>query len=256
MNVFVQIEDLLRRNPNTEELVVIFITDGQDGYYSRQGNASEEYDMVSARIKSMPNLRTKFLSVGFSRGHDAAFMNRIANFGHDRGNFVFIDSYEEGWRDKLNETMVDQLEIALESAAKVKFSIKNAAVGVEELQSVEVGYHAQTQEQTVQPQQEAAADEEMKQEEEKKDEEVAFDIRLTHQAVVQQDLLTDQLIFKLIIDGVEHDIDIEFENVQDPSPELLLRSKMEFNQKRMFNFIQELQQKNREERMAIYERIK
>ena len=152
MNVFVQIEDLLRRNPNTEELVVIFITDGQDGYYSRHGNASEEYDMVSARIKSMPNLRTKFLSVGFSRGHDAAFMNRIANFGHDRGNFVFIDSYNEGWRDQLNETMVDQLEIALESAAKVKFQIKNAAVGVEELVSVEVGYHAQTKEdETVQP---------------------------------------------------------------------------------------------------------
>ena len=153
MNVFLQIEDLLRRNPNTEELVVIFITDGQDGYYSQNGvNASEEYDLVSARFKSLNNLRSKFLSVGFSRGHDAAFMNRIANFGHDRGNFVFIDSYNEGWRDQLNETMVDQLEIALESAAKVKFSIKNAAVGLEELVSAEVGYHAQTQDQTVQPQ--------------------------------------------------------------------------------------------------------
>ena len=89
--------------------------------------------MVSARIKSMPNLRSKFLSVGFSRGHDAAFMNRIANFGNDIGNFVFIDSYEEGWRDNLNESMMDSLDIALESAAKVKFSIKNAAMGHEEL---------------------------------------------------------------------------------------------------------------------------
>ena len=92
MNVFIQIEELLRQNPNTEELVVIFITDGMDGYYARNGNASEEYELVSARIKSLPNLRTKFLSVGFSRGHDAAFMNRIANFGSDIGNFVFIDS--------------------------------------------------------------------------------------------------------------------------------------------------------------------
>jgi len=113
MNVFVQIEEVLRRNPNTEELVVIFITDGQDGYYNRNGNAEEEYQMLSTRIQSMPNLRSKFLSVGFSRGHDAAFMNRIANFGNDRGNFVFIDSYEEGWRDNLNESMLDSLEIAL-----------------------------------------------------------------------------------------------------------------------------------------------
>ena len=69
-------------------------------------------------------------------------------------------------------------------------------------------------------------------------------------------MLTDQLVFKLIVDGVEHDISLEFETVHDPSAELLLRSKIEFNQKRMFNFIQELQQKNRDERKAIYEKIK
>ena len=189
MNVFVQIEEILRRNPETEELVVIFITDGQDGYYARNGaNANEEYEMVSARIKSMPNLQTKFLSVGFSRGHDAAFMNRIANFGSDIGNFVFIDSYEEGWRDNLNQSMVDSLDIALESAAKIKFSIKNAAVGHEEMIKPESSFKVQDSgEQTVQPQQETAALEEEKKEEEQKEEEkkdedpIVFDIRLTHQ---------------------------------------------------------------------------
>ena len=106
--------------------------------------------MLSARIQSIPNLRSKFLAVGFSRGHDAAFMNRIANFGNDRGNFVFIDSYEEGWREKLNESMLDQLEIALESASKVKFLIKNASVGHEEVTKAEIGYHIrESAEQTV-----------------------------------------------------------------------------------------------------------
>lgn len=108
MNVFIEIEKLLKKNPNTEELVVIFITDGQDGYYApRGGNAAEEYEIISARLKTIPNLRTKFLSVGFSRDHDAAFMNKIAQFGNEMGNFVFIDSYEEGWRDALNETMLE-----------------------------------------------------------------------------------------------------------------------------------------------------
>ena len=69
-------------------------------------------------------------------------------------------------------------------------------------------------------------------------------------------MLTEQLVFKLVTNGVEHDIDLEFETVQDPQPELLLRAKLEFNQKRMFNFIQELQQKSREERLAIYQQIK
>ena len=61
-----------------------------------------------------------------------------------QGNFVFIDSYEEGWRDKLNASMLEQLDIALESAAKVKFSIKNASVGHEELIKAEIAYHARS----------------------------------------------------------------------------------------------------------------
>ena len=268
MNVFVEIEEILRRNPETEELVVIFITDGQDGYYSRNGaNAHEEYEMVSARIKSMPNLTTKFLSVGFSRGHDAAFMNRIANFGSDIGNFVFIDSYEEGWRENLNQSMVDSLDIALESAAKIKFAIKNAAVGYDEIIKPENSYKVQESGETAQPQQEtdafeeekkeeAGAEEESKEEEKKDEDGIVFDIRLTHQQVVEQAMLTEQLSMKLVVNGVEHDIDIDFETVQDPSPEMHLNAKLEFNQKRMFNFIQELQKKGRAERLEIYQRIK
>ena len=84
--------------PHTEELVCIFITDGCDGYYNpRGGDRAADYNEVSERIKAIPNLRTKFLSIGFSRGHDAVFMNRIANFGHDIGNFIFIDQGEAGW---------------------------------------------------------------------------------------------------------------------------------------------------------------
>ena len=82
---------------------------------------------------------------------------------------------------------------------------------------------------------------------------MAFDVRMTYQAVVNKDILTDQLVFQLIINGIEHDISLDFENVHDPQPDILLRAKLEFNQNRMFNFIQELQKKGREERMVIYQ---
>ena len=59
-------------------------------------------------------------------------MNRIANFGNQRGNFVFIDSYEENWRETLNESLLDSLEMALESSAKLKFAIKNLPNGYEQ----------------------------------------------------------------------------------------------------------------------------
>ena len=41
------------------------------------------------------------MSVGFSRDHDAVFMNKIARFGTDVGNFIFIDSQEQNWEVNL-----------------------------------------------------------------------------------------------------------------------------------------------------------
>ena len=140
MEVFKEIKRVLRENPDCEDLVVIFITDGQDGYYSPNGNRDAEYEQISAEIRSLEKVRSKFLSVGFSRGHDAAFMNRIANFGSEIGNFIFIDSYEEGWRDKLNESLLESLEIALDVAAKVKYQIKNVQVGHDEETKADINY--------------------------------------------------------------------------------------------------------------------
>lgn len=94
-------------------------------------------------------MKSKFLSVGFSRGHDAAFMNRIANMGNEQGNFAFIDSYNDGWRDELNNSLMDQLDIALQSAAKLKFSLKNEVVGFEDESAAEVTYIARQKEEQI-----------------------------------------------------------------------------------------------------------
>lgn len=52
MSVFEEIMNVLEENPNTEELVVIFITDGQDGYRGRHGGggAAQEYNELAAKI--------------------------------------------------------------------------------------------------------------------------------------------------------------------------------------------------------------
>ena len=51
-------------------------------------------------------------------------------------------------------------------------------------------------------------------------------------------------------------LDIQYDAVQDPQPEILLKAKLQFAKKRMFDFIQKLQQKNRDERQVIYTQIK
>jgi hypothetical protein len=37
-------------------------------------------------------MKTRFLSIGFSENHDAAFMNRIAQSGTELGNFFYVDT--------------------------------------------------------------------------------------------------------------------------------------------------------------------
>ena len=67
-------------------------------------------------------------------------MNKIANFGSDMGNFIFIDSALNGWQEDLKEALLESLDIALESAAKTKFIIKNPAQDHEETVKAEVSY--------------------------------------------------------------------------------------------------------------------
>jgi hypothetical protein len=34
----------------------------------------------------------RYLTIGFSRDHDAVFLNKIAQAGSERGNFFYIDT--------------------------------------------------------------------------------------------------------------------------------------------------------------------
>ena len=184
-------------------------------------------------------------------------MNRIANMGNEQGNFAFIDSYNDGWRDELNNSLMDQLDIALQSAAKLKFSLKNEVVGFEDESAPEVTYIArQKEEQIRDPQAEIEESKEPEQKMEDDEEETVFDIEMTYQTVINQAVLTDHLVLKLIAVDGEHVLDIQYDAVQDPQPEILLKAKLQFAKKRMFDFIQKLQQKNRDERQVIYTQIK
>ena len=43
-------------------------------------------------FKGNNNLISKWLSIGFSKDHDAVFMNNIAKTGNELGNFIFVDT--------------------------------------------------------------------------------------------------------------------------------------------------------------------
>ena len=74
MIAFQWIESLIRKNPGLEELVIIFVTDGQDcmdGHRGSRQNYKDELQKVAERIKNYEGLKTRFMSIGFSQHHDA-----------------------------------------------------------------------------------------------------------------------------------------------------------------------------------------
>ena len=61
---------------------------------------------------------------------------------------------------------------------------------------------------------------------------------------------------KLLVVTGQEDLNLEFETVQNPKPEILMQSKLQFSKKRVFDYIQTLQQKSLEDRKSIYQMIK
>lgn len=91
MNVFKRIDQIVTESVY-EEMTCIFITDGRDNYRpesslfaritgmggSVEGLIESEYQQISESIRSKPGMSTRYLSIGFSRDHNATFMNKIA----------------------------------------------------------------------------------------------------------------------------------------------------------------------------------
>jgi hypothetical protein len=82
--VFRELESIIKENPNVQELEIMWMTDGQASY-------QENYPSIGA-IKNNPKIKSRYMTIGFSRYHNAQIMNHVANAGSEQGNFVFVDT--------------------------------------------------------------------------------------------------------------------------------------------------------------------
>ena len=92
------------------------MTDGADNY--NPANKKQLYDSWSSWLKELNGVQSRILAIGLSRSHDANQMNQIANYGNEVGNFIFVDSNQEGWQQKMSEAMEESLAIALSGLTK------------------------------------------------------------------------------------------------------------------------------------------
>ena len=69
------------------------------------------------------------------------------------------------------------------------------------------------------------------------EEDLVLDVMMSHQAIFKKEVLNATLSVELrTIIGWE-DLDLEYETVHDPKPEILMQSKIQFARKRVFDYI-------------------
>ena len=58
------------------------------------------------------NVSSRFLTIGFTSAHDAAFLNRIAQAGSDLGNFFYVNTERDDYPDQIKECLQSSLSMA------------------------------------------------------------------------------------------------------------------------------------------------
>lgn len=105
---FEYISNFCNQNAGIKDISVIFFTDGQDG---DQNRTNTSIDQLSRQLNQR-EIVNRYLTLGFSRDHDAVFLNKIAQSGSEMGNFFFIDTQKEGYVDDVKENLKNSLSMA------------------------------------------------------------------------------------------------------------------------------------------------
>lgn len=105
---FDYVSKFCNENQGIRDISVIFFTDGQDGDKNRTNISIAQ---LSAQLNQR-EIVNRYLTLGFSRDHDAVFLNSIAQAGSEMGNFFFIDTQKEGYVEDVKESLKSSLSMA------------------------------------------------------------------------------------------------------------------------------------------------
>jgi hypothetical protein len=144
--VFKRITEFHATQKFLKELIVIFFTDGEDTNNPKP-ELDKSLELMSTILKSDNNISSRFLSIGFSRNHDAGFMNRIAQAGSEMGNFFYIDTSKGDYKQDVTNALSESLNIAMEGGS-LKMEIKNEACMFSESGNTEFNYIYQEEEES------------------------------------------------------------------------------------------------------------
>lgn len=112
VSVFKDLELFIKNHEGITDMSIIFFTDGCDTC-NTMPKIIEALEKLQKRIKNQ-QITSRFLTIGFTNEHDAAFLNRIAQSGTDLGNFFFVNTENADYGDQIKECLSSSLSMAQE----------------------------------------------------------------------------------------------------------------------------------------------
>ncbi len=249
VDCFKFIEKYVKNKSGLGDISVIFFTDGQDTCNEKKAIKASMDEMEKAINKR--EITSRFLTIGFTKDHDALFLNSIAQAGSDLGNFFYIDTENEGYAEQIQDCLQSSLQMAQQEEGLIlKFSTgaksgERKVVLVKTLEAVD---------------DEADEDDPQggrvkKELEEVKIHDLLYDF--TQTVFFKEDEFEVLTGFLQLPDGSQAAINLEKTLVTDPSPEVQARASVQLINKLIFDAIQEAQQdKRKRSNLEMYEYVK
>ena len=137
-------------------------------------------------------------------------MNEIANAGSDQGNFIYVETQNNDFHQKITDALGDSFDIAMGSDSAVKFRVENAQEDYKEIKPAEISYVAVEKiEGDNQEERKDGNNEEEKDDEEMDEPEVA--VLVTVQQIQKTKLVNELLTITMVTKSSEYDCKVKVE---------------------------------------------
>ena len=193
-------------------------------------------------VRSIPNLVTRFLTIGFSKDHDAVFLNNIAQCGSELGNFFYIDTGAQDYAEQVKQCLTDSLNMAMDGALPIKLEFTNDLFQYSESFKVELNYEYDVEE------------------EHKGDDLPIKEVILTVQTIVKSAVLDGDIQVRLQAQSSQGPkiLPLQFVKllVENPDEAIRVKAYLQSANKQIFDLIQNVQKETPQQRKNSFESLK
>ena len=100
---------------NTNDLTVLFLTDGKDTCFS-ENTVNENLERLKDYLK-VKEITSRFFTIGLSNNHNSILLSKIAQTGSELGNFFYVDysSSSYNYKDHIKDCLVKTFEMGAPS---------------------------------------------------------------------------------------------------------------------------------------------